>query len=188
MRHRPGYLQALHATGLLDLLSAFDPHVAGTPPLGLDLPASDIDILCHAPDAAFFAEIVWKALAGSTAFSLRQWRQHPRAVIASFLAQGWRFELFASPEPVAEQAGWRHFRVEERLLALGGEVFRARVLQQRRAGLKTEPAFAAVLGLDGDPYQALLDLERASDERLMAALDAAGFAAQPSAASSPGSA
>jgi hypothetical protein len=41
------------------------------------------------------------------------------------------------------------------------------IMDQRRAGLKTEPAFAAVLNLSGDPYEALLDLETWSDEALI---------------------
>ena len=39
MTARPDYAQALQATRLLELLQAYDPHVAGTPPLGVDLPA-----------------------------------------------------------------------------------------------------------------------------------------------------
>jgi len=31
-------------------LAEFDPHLAGTLPLGLDLPTSDLDILCHAAE------------------------------------------------------------------------------------------------------------------------------------------
>lgn len=54
--------------------------------------------------------------------------------------------------------GWRHFVVEKRLLALGGQRLAASVMSLRQNGLKTEPAFATVLKLQGDPYQALNDL------------------------------
>ncbi|PRH87150.1 DUF4269 domain-containing protein [Labrys okinawensis] len=177
MTARPGYTQALQATGLLDLLRAYDPHVAGTPPLGVDLPASDIDILCHAPDALAFTRTIWQALVGAPAFSIHQWTGGGRPVIATFTAQGWCFEIFASIQPVAEQAGWRHFLVERRLLALGGEALRSSVVQHRQAGLKTEPAFAAALGLKGDPYRDLLELHRQTDGDLVAILAAAGYLA-----------
>ncbi|MGO4339158.1 DUF4269 domain-containing protein [Labrys sp. KB_33_2] len=174
MTPRLDYAQALRATKLLELLHAYDPHIAGTPPLGVDLPTSDIDILCHAPDTLAFTRTVWETLAGAPAFSIHQWIGGGRPVIATFTAEGWCFEIFASPQPVAEQAGWRHFVAERRLLTLGGALFRSRVMHHREAGLKTEPAFAAALGLKRDPYQALLDLERQKDGHLEALLAAAG--------------
>ncbi len=167
---RPDYREALSASGVLERLGAFDPHVAGTPPLGLDLPDSDIDVLCHAPDAATFAELVWTCFGALEGFALRQWTASGRPVIATFRAHGWTFEIFAAAESVARQAGWRHFLIERRLLALGGAAFRNRVMALRRQGAKTEPAFAAALGLDGDPYAALLALEPLTTEALIGRL------------------
>jgi hypothetical protein len=42
--------------------------------------------------------------------------------------------------------------------------------------MKTERAFAAVLGLRGDPYVALLDLGERADQLLISVLQAQGFA------------
>jgi hypothetical protein len=173
--NRPGYCEALRLSGALAALAGFDPHVVGTPPLGLDLPASDIDILCHAPDPADFATALWHAFQDQEAFSLRRWIGSDRPVIASFRAHGWPFEVFGQARPVREQDGWRHFLVERRLLALGGPVFRGALKRPREAGTKTEPAFASVLGLAGDPYRALLELAEESDACLAARLLAAGF-------------
>lgn len=170
---RPDFATALEQRGLLAALAAFDPHVVGTPPLGLDLPASDIDIVCCADDLSF-TTLMWDGFRHEQCFGLRQWRFGERAVVASFTAHGWPFEVFASPRPVAQQAGWRHFRVETRLLDLGGAALRRRVMARRLAGAKTEPAFAQVLGLAGDAYTALLDLEEFSDgalRRLIAAAE-----------------
>ena len=55
------YRQAIDRLRILDVLRDCDPHVAGTLPLGIDVPGSDIDILCHAADADAFTQLVWSA-------------------------------------------------------------------------------------------------------------------------------
>ena len=169
---RGDYREALRSSAVLERLAAFDPHVAGTLPLGVDVEDSDIDVLCCAPDPARFATVLWEAFSDHDGFAMHQWTGGDQAVVARFDWQGWPFEIFGSPQPVREQRGWRHFEIERRLLALGGEPLRAAALSERRAGLKTEPAFARVLGLAGDPYEALLTLQRLPDRDLAARLAA----------------
>jgi hypothetical protein len=169
------YLEALERGEVLPKLAAFDPHVAGTPPLGLDLPTSDIDVICFAPDAEAFARAVWNAFGTRPEFRICQKVGLDRPVVASFAHAGWIIEIFGQASPIPEQYGWRHFLVEQKLLALGGDTFRIAVMAQRNSGMKTEPAFATALGLVGDPYQALLSLERASNRQLTALLRDRGF-------------
>jgi hypothetical protein len=61
--------------------------------------------------------------------------------------------------PTARQNGFRHLLVEAAVLAAGGEQWRRAVRRLKQQGLKTEPAFANLLRLSGDPYVALLELE-----------------------------
>jgi Domain of unknown function (DUF4269) len=163
---RPHYLDALVRVGGLPMLAQFAPRVAGTPPLALDRADSDIDVLCHAPDPVQFVLAIWTAFSQYPDFRVWQWASGVRPVIAEFSAESWTFEVFGSPQPVQNQMGWRHLRGEQRLLSIGGTRLRAPVMDQRRRGRKTEPAFAAVLSLSGDPYRALLDLETWSDDAL----------------------
>lgn len=107
---------------------------------------------------------------------MHQWIGGGRPLIAAVFQHGWPFEIFAATEPVAAQAGWRHFLVERRLLDLGGMRLRDAVMALRREGLKTEPAFARALGIGDDPYAALLALEAADDAGLVTVLRGAGFA------------
>ena len=91
--HRRSYEDALAECGVLEVLAPFDPRVAGTPPLGLDLPGSDIDVLCFAPDPRMFSDIVWHAFSDALAFIAKQWVDPPRAVVVSFDAAGWQIQL-----------------------------------------------------------------------------------------------
>lgn len=143
------------------------PNIAGTPPLNLDVPTSDIDILCYAPDPCRFTSAVWNSFGSRPDFSIWQWSRTDRPVLARFKAHGWHLEIFGQARPVAEQAGWRHFVIERRLLALGGQTLASAVMVFRQNGLKTEPAFAAALKLVGDPYQTLLDLCEWTDDDLL---------------------
>lgn len=174
---RTDYQTAVHQIGILKVLAAYDPHIAGTPPLRVDTLTSDIDILCCAPDAEVFVADVVRSYGGMSGFRIWQWIADDRPVIATFRACGWDFEIFASPLPVAEQFGWRHFEMERRLLALGGDGFKRAIQALRRKGLKTEPAFWSALGQEGDAYVGLLTLEQASYTELRAMLEAAGFGA-----------
>jgi hypothetical protein len=172
---RPHYREAMRRLGVMSALAAFDPHLAGTLPLRVNLPTSDLDILCHAVEPDQFAATLWETFSGETDFSLRQWIGADRPVVASFVAHGWPFQVFGQKKPVREQNGWRHFLAECRLLKLGGPAFRAAVMRERALGAKTEAAFAAVLKLQGDPFLAILDLECCDDTCLSDLLVGAGF-------------
>lgn len=166
MTRRPPYQEALRRIGYPGRLAGFDPHPAGTPPLGLDRAESDIDLLCHAPDPEALAAVAWADFRHLPGFSVHRWCGDGRPVVVRFVSAGWPVEIFGSPLPVAEQPGWRHFEAERRLLALGGSGLRRQVIGARDRGLKTEPAFAAVLGLDGDPYAAMLAVADLDDDGL----------------------
>lgn len=169
-RQVASYEAAIGCSGLLDELREFDPRVVGTLPLGLSTRTSDIDVVCHVRDAAAFAEAVWRRYRCCDGFAIYQWCSSRRPVIVRFEWDGWPFELFGDPRPVDQQEGWLHFEVERRLLALDDGPLRKAVAGLRARGMKTEPAFAAVLGIAGDPYVGLLALARESDTDLRARL------------------
>ena len=171
----PGWREALAASGVLDLLAGFDPRIAGTLPLGVSMAGSDIDILCHAPEPDDVADLLWRCRDRLPAFNLRRWMSAGRPLVATFAIGDWPVEVFASPVDVDRQEGWRHFLVEQRLLALGGTALRERVMALRQGGGKTEPAFAAALGLHGDPYAELYGLSQAPDAELRDVLNVAGI-------------
>ncbi|WP_076862876.1 DUF4269 domain-containing protein [Bradyrhizobium mercantei] len=166
------YASAVTSSAVLERLGQFDPRIVGTLPLGLAVPGSDIDIVCHAPDPNAFADIVWTHYQSADDFALYRWTSPPQPVIARFVWDGWPFELFGDRQPVEQQRGWIHFEVERRLLALDDGRLRRAVGSLRAGGLKTEPAFAAALEISGDPYRGLLELAVETDAELRARLAA----------------
>ena len=162
----------LRRHALLGHLRGYAPVLVGTFPLDLTVPGSDLDIICEVADWAAFRQ----AMAGFAAFpgyAVRLAATVEPALVTSFEVEGLAVEVFGQALPTARQNGYRHLVVEARLLALGGAALRQQVLALKASGVKTEPAFAQVLGLSGDPYEALLALE-ACDETALAALVATG--------------
>jgi uncharacterized protein DUF4269 len=56
--------------------------------------------------------------------------------------------------------------VEYRILHIAGDTTRQAIRDLKKEGLKTEPAFAQYFNLEGDPYQALIELENLDDDAL----------------------
>ena len=113
-----------------------------------------------------FAEIIQAKFGRHHAFEIRdiQHLSEP-ACVAKFHALAWDIELFCQTMPTREQWGARHFYIERRLLKLF-PALKSKVIALKQEGIKTEPAFAQLLDLKGDPYEAMLELEPLSDEAL----------------------
>ena len=153
---------------LFERLLPYTPFLAGTIPLGVDLEASDLDILCEAHDLDALATVLGYEYGGLEGFTLRQGESRGTGyLVCGFLYGGFAVEVFAQPLPVQEQYGWLHFEAERRLLALVGDDAREAIRELKRSGLKTEPAFAHYFGLTGDPYEALAQLAGAREEQLV---------------------
>jgi hypothetical protein len=151
--------------GIMRDLGRFDATLVGTIPLAIDVEESDLDVACQVADAPELEALLRRRHGARPGFALRR-RPADAAVVACFAHGGETIEVFGQDRAVARQAGFRHMVVEARLLALAGDLLRAEVVRRKRAGQKTEPAFAAALGLSGDPYERLLDLFDAGDDLL----------------------
>lgn len=156
---------------ILSRLTEFDPVLVGTFPLDIAVPGSDLDIICEAPEAGYFLKVVHKNFSQySDYLSYSTTINSIVSGVARFYVEDYAVELFGQPIPTRQQNGYRHMVVEARLLTLGGTVFKEKIREAKRSGLKTEPAFADLLRLPGNPYQALLDLEDLTDQALISLL------------------
>jgi ribosomal protein S18 acetylase RimI-like enzyme len=142
-------------------LAPFQPTLVGTYPLGLQVDGSDLDVVCTCADLDAFTHSLRTILADLDLRATIDRLPLP-AVVASLTLADIDVEIFAQTLPIAAQAGFRHLTIEARLLTLGGPDLHTRIHALKRSGMKTEPAFAHALGLPGDPYAALLELETRS--------------------------
>lgn len=162
--------QALQEAAVFARLAANDGSVAlvGSLPIDLALDDSDIDLVTSVEDLRL------AAARDRELFGAYEGFQSSRCVglggqfqLTRFRESGEWFEIFTQATPIPRQNAVVHLLVEARLLGLAGSAFRERVMRAREAGLKTEPAFGACLGLE-DPLRELLELEELTDQELRA--------------------
>lgn len=147
-------------------LKLFRPILAGTLPLDLFIAEkSDLDIICESTDLSNVEKILLHHYGRFPAFFIgRKEIKNIPSLVCRFVCQDFDFEIFCQPVPVTQQYAYRHMVVEYKLLEKYGEKFRDAIRILKEQGIKTEPAFAMVLGLKGDPYEALLTLEDEFDK------------------------
>jgi hypothetical protein len=159
--------QAIQDSKVLEILKPYRPLVAGTFPLDINMENSDVDIILTNPDLNSLNQFLQSNFSLFSDFkSLLADVNGEPSLIVNFSIGDVPFELFAQKIESVQQKAYLHFQVEDRLLSLGNSLLAKKVLALRKAGAKTEPAFAQVLRLAGDPYQVLLDLQKKTDFQL----------------------
>ena len=146
---------------LWHILADYGPVLAGTIPIGIDTSSSDLDILCQVSDFDHLKGLMQKEFSSFENFSVVQGEVRSEPYLSvSFKCSDFIIEIFAQDITVIEQHAFRHMIIEDYFLLTRGEVFKAKIIALKNQGIKTEPAFAKVLGLSGDPYLELLKLEK----------------------------
>jgi hypothetical protein len=175
-----GVWRLMDALCLHTALHEHSPTLVGTIPLGIELPESDVDIICEVSNHAAFRHLLIHLYGQQELFEIHEGHAQGRTVtVCSFSASADNgvtsvtetVEIFGQCLPIAEQNGFRHLVAEARLLATAQTLLDSddilRVIRTLKAhGIKTEPAFALAFKLAGDPYQTLLELYNVTDEEL----------------------
>jgi len=156
---------------IMDRLQKYNPILVGTIPIEIDIESSDIDILCEVYELGKFSDYLQREFGKYPRFFVWEKERDARKyVVAKFYYDGFDFEIYGQDIPTIQQYGYRHMVIEDRILKRMDSAFRNNVIQFKKQGLKTEHAFAKLLDLRGDAYQALLELELLSDEKLISSL------------------
>ena len=145
---------------IFKILQEFDPILVGTIPIDIDIDNSDLDIICFSSDQNQFKNLIKSHFGAEEGFQIREsQKQGSQVVISRFFINKLEIEIFGQNIPTKEQYAYRHMIIEYKLLQQHGESFRKKIVDFKKQGYKTEPAFAKVLGLYGDPYIELLKFE-----------------------------
>lgn len=138
-------------------LKDFDPILTGTYPLQINTNSSDLDIICYWESEEDFEKMLIREFANENQFSVkRKYMDTHLSIIARFEMENFQFEIFGQNVPSEEQLSYRHMLIEYKLLESHGEEFRNKIIELKEHGYKTEPAFAKLLNIKGDPYLELL--------------------------------
>lgn len=81
------------------------------------------------------------------------------ALKANFFIDDFEIEIFGQNIPTKQQNAYLHMLIEHKILQEKGEDFRMQIIELKKQGHKTEPAFTRLLNLQGDPYEALLRMQ-----------------------------
>ncbi len=149
---------------VLEVLKLYYPVLAGTIPIEIDLPESDLDIICEAYDLKEFQQLINRHYSHFNNFTETIGIEY---YVANMCHSNIHIEIFAQPVPTLKQHAYRHMQIEYRLLNVLGESFRKQIIQLKKEGLKTEPAFGKLLGLQENSYEELLQFESYSDNDLL---------------------
>lgn len=160
-------IEAIEDLKILDHLKEFDPLVAGTIPIDVDLEGADIDLVCTITDYSRFLETLKAGFLSHKNFQITEsYEQGERSILARFEFKKFRFEVFGQKQPSKLQNAYRHMVAEHRLLQVFGPDLQHEVRLLKQKGIKTEPAFAMALGIEGDPFEEILKLEELSEDEI----------------------
>ncbi|MGE0076745.1 MAG: DUF4269 domain-containing protein [Bacteroidales bacterium] len=150
--------KALTCHSVISKLGKFDPILVGTIPINVDTDKSDLDIICHWKDKADFISTLSSSFKHEKDFNLSEKvKNGNEVVVAKFTIDEFPVEVYGQSTPTTEQNGYRHMIVEYKILQEKGEDFRMQIVELKKQGYKTEPAFAKLLGLENDPFQEILN-------------------------------
>ncbi|WP_316831410.1 DUF4269 domain-containing protein [Pedobacter aquatilis] len=156
-RQKKAY-KVLTAHSILTKLANYTPILTGTIPINIDIENSDLDIICYFKNKEEFRNQLTKLFQNNMGFVISESPTF-NSVKANFFIDDFEIEVFGQNIPTQGQNAYRHMLIEYTILAEKGEAFRQQVIDLKKQGIKTEPAFAQLLGLEGNAYEELLKLE-----------------------------
>ncbi|TDQ28794.1 DUF4269 domain-containing protein [Tenacibaculum caenipelagi] len=142
-----------------EFLKEFNPILVGTIPIDIDLESSDLDIVCQSENHEEFIKIVSEKYGELSGFEVKTIPSYKnlKTIIVTFKYKTFPIEIFVQNKPSEQQDSYLHMLIEYEVLLEKDKEFKSKIIALKKQGVKTEPAFAKLLGLEGNPYEALLN-------------------------------
>lgn len=145
---------------VFEKLSNFSPILAGTVPIEIDIDGSDLDIICEVDlrfEKDFLDEIMSSKLIPfeNMATAENIILNAEKCIVINFMLEEFPIEIFGQNKPTTQQNAYLHMIAEYKILKEKGEDFKQKIIELKKKGIKTEPAFGMLLNLE-NPYEDLL--------------------------------
>jgi len=140
---------------IFDILKKYSPILAGTIPIEIDIEESDLDIICEVKDKVEFEKFLIQAFKDFD-LNIKNFRiNNEKLIVCNFKLEKFPIEIFGQNKPTTQQNAYLHMIAEYKILQEKGEEFKQKIIDLKKQGMKTEPAFGMLLHLE-NPYEDLL--------------------------------
>lgn len=145
---------------VFEKLKNFSPILVGTIPIEIDVEGSDLDIICEVNlkfEEDFLDEIMLsKLIPFDTDVQVEKMIiNHEESIVLNFMLDEFPIEIFGQNKPTTMQRAYRHMIAEYKILQEKGIEFKQQIIELKKKGIKTEPAFGLLMNLE-NPYEDLL--------------------------------
>lgn len=143
---------------VFDKLKDYSPILAGTVPIEIDIKGSDLDLIFEVDlkyEQDFLDDLLFCQLIPHDVEVEYPIVNGGKCMTLNFMLEGFPIEIFGQNKPTKQQNAYLHMMAEYKILKEKGEEFKQRIIELKKQGIKTEPAFGILLGLE-NPYEDLL--------------------------------
>jgi len=143
---------------VFEKLKDYSPILAGTVPLEIDVKGSDLDLIFEVDlkfEQDFLDDLLFSQLMPQDVEVEYPNINGEKCITLNFMLEGFPIEVFGQNKPTTEQNAYLHMVSEYKILQEKGEKFKQKIIELKKQGIKTEPAFGMLLGLE-NPYEDLL--------------------------------
>lgn len=140
---------------IFDILKDYSPILAGTIPIEIDIEGSDLDIICEIKDQIEFKNFLNQTFSEFDLNIEVLKINNEDSIVCNFEIEEFPIEIFGQNKPTTKQNAYLHMIAEHKILQKKGDNFKQKIIDLKKKGIKTEPAFGMILNLE-NPYEDLL--------------------------------